>query len=114
MNHEELVANLKKDPEEIFLELSHSSLDAMHMCLGLAGEAGEVVDVVKKHTMYNKALDRGALVEELGDLEFYLEGLRQTFDISRREVLEVNINKLTKRYGDKYSNAAAIDRADKD
>jgi hypothetical protein len=58
------------------------------------------------------------VIEELGDLEFYMEGLRQGFGITREEVLTTNIYKLAlgpkARYkGGKYSDKAAQDRADK-
>jgi NTP pyrophosphatase (non-canonical NTP hydrolase) len=112
MRHSDLVRNLKKDPEEIFQELTATRLDAMHMCLGLSGETGEAIDIVKKHVIFNKVLDRDALVKELGDIEFYLEGLRQALAITREETIEGNIAKLTKRYGEVYSDEAALNRAD--
>ena len=112
MQHRELVRNLKKSPYRIRLDLGDTQVDAMHMCLGLAGEAGEVIDIVKKNVIFHKPIDRLALVKELGDVEFYLEGLRQAYGIDREEVLRVNIEKLTKRYGEKYSDAAALVRAD--
>lgn len=112
MQHYKLVQNLKKDPEEIFQELTPTRLDAMHMCLGLSGEVGETIDIVKKHVIFNKPLNRAELVKELGDIEFYLEGLRQSFEITREETVEGNIAKLTKRYGESYSDEAALNRAD--
>jgi len=49
----------------------------------------------------------------MGDLEFYLEGLRQGLDITREQVLNANIEKLSKRYnGFEYSDQAANDRVD--
>lgn len=64
--------------------------------------------------IYRKELDRENVIEELGDLEFYLEGIRQGLGLTREECLEHNIRKLSKRYeGLKYSDKAAQDRADK-
>ena len=109
----EFVGNLKKDPDAIFMDLDYIKLDAIHMCLGLSGEVGEVVDVIKKHVIFNKKLDRDSVVKELGDVEFYLEGLRQALEITREEVIQGNINKLTKRYSEgTYSDNAALSRAD--
>jgi hypothetical protein len=55
------------------------------------------------------------VVEELGDLEFYLEGVRQQLQISRDETLRANINKLNIRYrSGSYSNQHAQERTDKD
>lgn len=113
MQHHELVRNLKKSPDAILNEVTLTNMDAIHMCLGLSGETGEVVDVVKKHAIFNKPFDRDALVKELGDVEFYLEGLRQTYGITREETVLGNISKLTKRYdGTSYSDAKANNRAD--
>jgi len=54
------------------------------------------------------------VVEELGDIEFYLEGLRQGLCIDRDGVIEANMRKLDRRYnGYQYSDQRAIDRADK-
>jgi len=83
------------------------------MIMGISGEAGELLDAVKKCTIYRKPLDVPNVLEELGDLEFYLEGLRQILGISREQVLNQNIAKLRVRYGQKYSDKAAQDRVDK-
>jgi uncharacterized protein YabN with tetrapyrrole methylase and pyrophosphatase domain len=53
------------------------------------------------------------MVEELGDLEFYMERIRQIVGITREETLKANIEKLSVRYGKTYSNEAAQARADK-
>jgi NTP pyrophosphatase (non-canonical NTP hydrolase) len=114
MTHPELVFKLKKNGEAIQSTMDPRKADLMHMVLGIAGEAGELVDAVKKHVIYGQPLNMDNVVEELGDLEFYLQGLRQCLDIGREEILQHNINKLTKRYGEKYSNEAAKARVDKE
>ena len=84
------------------------------MMMGISGEAGELLDAIKKHVIYQKPLDRENAIEELGDIEFYLEGLRQGLGISRQETLDANIKKLSVRYaGLQYSDTAAQTRADK-
>ena len=83
------------------------------MTLGIAGEAGELVDAVKKHVIYDKDLDLGNVIEELGDLEFYLEGFRDALGLVRSHIVSYNMEKLTKRYPEKYSNKDAIERKDK-
>ena len=67
----------------------------------------------KKHAIYNKPLDRDNVVEELGDIEFYLQQLRVRLSITREETLHANVQKLRKRYASGYSDAAAQARADK-
>lgn len=114
MKHSELVENLKKDPLDIVMEMTADKADLLHMVIGVAGEAGELLDAIKKHTMYDKPLDIVNVVEELGDIEFYLEGIRQALKLSRDYILITNTQKLQKRYASgKFSNQQAQDRADK-
>lgn len=116
--HAQMVADLKKAGELILATLTPEKVDAWHMATGTVGEAGELIDAVKKYVVYNKVLDRENVVEELGDLEFYMEGVRQNLGITREETLEANLTKLLK--GDKaryksgvYTDQQAQDRADK-
>lgn len=113
MHHSDLVRKLKKKPELILQAMTPLKADLIHMVMGIAGEAGELLDAVKKHTIYNKPLDVENIIEELGDLDFYTEGLRQILGLSRDEILTHNIAKLSKRYQDGYSDKAAQERADK-
>lgn len=114
ITHPELVKALVKNPEQLRSELTAPDANLIHMSMGIAGEAGELLDAIKKHTIYRKPLDRDNVIEELGDLEFFLEGLRQELGITREETLEANISKLTTRYKKlSFSNEEAITRADK-
>lgn len=111
---ESMVAALVKSGENIISDLTPESAHLIHMAIGVSGEAGELLDAVKKASIYAKPIDRENVIEELGDLEFYMEGLRQCLGISREETLTGNIAKLGKRYSaGAYSNAAAQERADK-
>lgn len=86
----------------------------LHAALGVCGEAGELADALKKRFVYGKPLDLQNLVEELGDLRFYMEAIMNHFGISDTEVLQSNANKLALRYKSlTYSDVAAITRADK-
>lgn len=111
--HDDLVKDLVKPPIKLVCEATSAKLNLNHMCLGLAGEVGEVIDVVKRHTIYDQPLDLNHLKEELGDLEFYLKGIRLQLGIKREELLRGNIEKLKQRYGQRYSDSAAKDRKDK-
>lgn len=115
MTHSELVKALVKPGQEIIDSLTPEKVDTLHMAVGVSGEAGELLDAVKKYVVYNKTLDFENVVEELGDLEFYMEGLRQRLNISREETLAYNIKKLSKRYEKgRYSDEQAQARLDKD
>ena len=109
-----MVKVLAKDGQLIKDELTPEQAHQIHMAIGVSGESGELLDAVKKGAIYQKPLDRENIIEELGDIEFYMEGLRQSLNISREDTIQANIGKLGKRYkGFKYSNKAAIERADK-
>ena len=113
IDYSDMVATLAKPGDAILHSLTPIDCHILHMTVGVAGEAGELLDCVKKHVIYRKPLDMDNLIEELGDLEFYMEGLRQTFDITREQCLDANKAKLYERYKGSYSNEAAIARADK-
>lgn len=87
----------------------------IHMTLGIAGEAGELVDAIKKHWAYGKPLDTDNVVEELGDLLFYIQGVLNVVTASEtlEDLMVTNMHKLSKRYPTGYSDKAAIERADK-
>lgn len=83
-----------------------------HCCLGLAGETGEVIDIIKKSVYYKKELDKKKVTEELGDVMFYLVNLATSLDISMENVLEQNVEKLLKRYPGGFTEKDAIERKD--
>ncbi len=112
--HAAMVARLAKPGEAILAVMTPRGADLLHGAVGVSGEAGELLDAVKKHVVYNKGLDRENIVEELGDMEFYMEMVRRNIGISREETLAANIKKLGKRYAAGYSDAAAQARADKE
>lgn len=85
-----------------------------HMALGVGGEAGELQDAIKKHVIYEKVTDRVNVVEELGDLAFYMQGIMNSLGITWQEIIDANYVKLGKRYERlTFSTEAAVARADK-
>ena len=107
------VHQLAKNPGEINATLDLTKLNLLHMVIGISGEAGELLDQFKKHVVYNKPLNRENVVEELGDLVFYMQGMMNTLLISWDEIFNANIAKLKVRYAAGYSDKAAQKRADK-
>ena len=117
--HAVMVSKLEKPGLDIIHQLDPRKAALWHMATGVAGEAGELVDAIKRHVIYDKELDRTNVTEELGDLEFYLQGIRAHLDITREETLKANMTKLltgkNARYAEGiYSDAAAQARADKE
>jgi NTP pyrophosphatase (non-canonical NTP hydrolase) len=114
LNHAEMVRALVKPGVDIILGLTAGTVNLLHMAVGVSGESGELLDAVKKAAIYNKPLDLHNVIEELGDLEFYMEGIRQQLGITRDQCLIANMVKLECRYKErKYSDEAAQLRADK-
>lgn len=66
--------------------------------MGLCGEAGEAIDIVKKWMAQGYELDKEHLKSELGDIAWYLAEAATALDISLEEVFQANIDKLKKRY----------------
>ena len=73
--------------------------------LGLAGETGQVVDLVKAYTFKWKDLDKEKLVHELGDVLWYLSQIAEWADIPFNEVAQENIETLNKRYPNGFNPA---------
>ena len=112
--HVNMVKVLFKDGDQIVSELDKRKAELVHAAMGISGESGEILDTIKKHTMYNKELDIPNLIEELGDMEFFMQALRDLTGISREETLVANIHKLSVRYpSGTFLNADAIERKDK-
>lgn len=97
-------------------DMGDDTLNWVHMALGIGGEAGELVDAVKKSFAYNKPLDLANTYEELGDILFYVQGMLNFLgaEFTLADLVALNTKKLTKRYPTGYSDEAAIARADKE
>lgn len=67
--------------------------------MGLAGEAGEVVDELKKVHFHAKPYDREKLLRELGDVLWYLAELATAHELSLQDIAHANLEKLRKRHG---------------
>lgn len=103
----------KKPPKAIYDSLDESHCDLIHMAMGNSGEAGELLDAIKKHVIYEQPLDIKNVVEEMADLEYFMEGLRQAIGWTRRDILDELYAKLSKRYPKGYSDQHAKERRDK-
>jgi NTP pyrophosphatase (non-canonical NTP hydrolase) len=114
--YDDFVARICKPGADIQLEANDKHL--VHMLLGLAGEVGELIDALKKHLIYGQPLDVANVDEELGDIEFYLAGIRNGLlgqgGQFRDGIVAHNMAKLSRRYyAGKYTDQAAEERRDK-
>ncbi|MCQ2554708.1 MAG: nucleoside triphosphate pyrophosphohydrolase family protein [Clostridia bacterium] len=78
--------------------------------MGLSGEAGETIDIVKKHLFHGHELDREKILLELGDIAWYLAETAYALDTDLSTVLSMNIDKLMKRYPEGFSEERSINR----
>lgn len=79
-------------------------------CLGLAGEAGEVCDILKKYLFQGHKFDRSHLIEEAGDIAWYLAELAAGLGVELEEILIQNIAKLRRRYPQGFDPERSIHR----
>lgn len=84
--------------------------DILHAIIGIATEAGELLDPVKKAMFYGKPLDRSNLDEEVGDLLWYIAVYAEARGTTIEKLAQKNYNKLRFRYPDKFDNVKALFR----
>ena len=82
--------------------------------MGLCGESGEAIDIVKKWYAHGHELDREHLKKELGDIAWYIAEAATALGLPLDEILEANIDKLRKRYPEGFATERSVDRAEGD
>lgn len=78
--------------------------------MGLCGESGEAIDIVKKHIAQGHRLDKEHLLEELGDIAWYLAETAYALDCDLETIFSKNIEKLKKRYPEGFSSEKSQNR----
>ena len=78
--------------------------------MGLCGESGEAIDIVKKWLAQGHELDKEKLAKELGDIAWYLAETATALDIPLEDIFRGNIEKLARRYPEGFSSERSIDR----
>ena len=78
--------------------------------MGLCGESGEAIDIVKKWLAQGHELDKEKLAKELGDIAWYLAETAYALDIPLEDILRGNIEKLAKRYPEGFSAYRSLNR----
>ena len=87
-----------------------NTIDNIHMVLGMQTEVAELSDVFKKHLAYNKPIDWVNVEEEVADAMWYIANFCRINNINFEKILQNNIDKLRKRFPDKFSEEQAINR----
>ena len=78
--------------------------------MGLCGESGEAIDIVKKYLAQGHELDKEKLIKELGDIAWYIAETATALDIELEEVFSRNIEKLKNRYPEGFDTDKSINR----
>lgn len=113
LTHAAMVETLKSADYEAIAQrmtASHKMIDIQHALMGIFSEGGELADAIKRHIFYGTELDVTNLKEESGDLLWYVQLLIKAMNWSMEEVMDVNEAKLRKRYGEKFTEHAAVHR----
>lgn len=101
--------------QEALRTINQDTFDKPHSLLtdgvmGLCGESGECIDLVKKYIFQGHELDRYKLAEELGDVAWYLAVTAHAIGCSLDTVFQMNIDKLRKRYPQGFTPDQSINR----
>ena len=82
--------------------------------MGLCGESGEAIDIVKKWLMQGHELDREHLIRELGDVAWYLAEAATALDVPLEAVFQGNLDKLRQRFPNGFDTGASVNRKEGD
>ena len=82
--------------------------------MGLCGESGEAIDIVKKWLMQGHELDKEHLIRELGDVAWYLAKAATALDVPLEVVFQGNLDKLRQRFPNGFDVGASVNRKEGD
>lgn len=82
--------------------------------MGLCGESGEAIDIVKKWLAQGHDLDKERLAKELGDVAWYLAEAATALDMDLETILAMNLDKLAKRYPEGFRTRRSVERSSED
>ena len=90
-------------------ELSNEQI-LLNGCMGLCGESGEVIDLLKKHVSQGHEVNKEKMIEEIGDVAWYIAEIAYALNVDLETVLTKNIEKLKKRYPEGFSVERSLNR----
>jgi len=106
---EALGADVSFEPHEA-MSLINKKNAMLHGVMGMVTESAEALDAFKKHFFYGSELDRTNLIEEIGDILWYVSIMLSAAGSTYEEVMEINIAKLRARFPEKFTEENAINR----
>lgn len=90
--------------------LTAKDAEQLDWTLGLPGEVGEVVELIKHNIFHNEPMDKMKLAKEIGDVLWYIAALCKSYDIPLESCAELNLAKLQHRHGGSFSFSKSADR----
>lgn len=107
-----------KEYQDLAMKTVNPELDKNKMLInsvmGLCGESGEAIDIVKKWYAHGHELDVEHFKKELGDIAWYLAEAATAIGVNLEDIFEANIEKLKKRYPEGFESRKSIDRSEGD
>ena len=96
-------------------DYQHYMPNVLYAAIGMCGEAGEVSELVKKYAYHGHTIDTEHLARELGDVLWYVSYMAHLFGYSLGKIMEMNQDKLAKRYPDgKFDEERSRNRKEDD
>lgn len=99
----DFIEQAKRTESNMTPKMTEGKWRLLHAAMGLTTEAGEFMDALKKYYFYGKALDRTNLLEELGDLLWYMAIALDELDSDFSSEMDRVIRKLRARFPDKFN-----------
>lgn len=103
---------LTLDHYQTLANRTNTGSDLTILALGIAGEAGEVADEIKKVYGQGHVLDPQKMADELGDVLWYIAAMAQELGVSLEAIARMNVEKLRKRYPDGFSEERSRNRGE--
>lgn len=104
--------------QKLAMETSNKELSwkehLLNGVMGMCGEAGECIDMVKKTFMQGHELDDFQLAKELGDVLWYIVETANAIDRSLKDIMQINVDKLKKRYPCGFDKEKSKNRLEND
>ena len=110
LNDYQIIAMRTDDPKKY----DNALQQLLNGLMGLNGEAGEAIDILKKSMFQGHDLIIDDVVEELGDTLWYIALCATALNVSLEDIALMNCTKLMKRYPEGFTEAASIERKDHD
>ncbi len=111
MNYvQEALRSENKDFQALINRVDVRSIRLLHGAMGLDTESGEIMDSMKRHIIYGSDLNVVNIREELGDIMWYVALICDELEITIEQICQDNIDKLRKRYPDKFTKELAENR----